>query len=187
MVLCFYDFPCSPHQELLWGGMMPLALLAALPPYPCVEQDTKNHEHHSNYRTKAMSARRCFYLHGRGDVWVQLPPCFQGHCHHGGSWPNMELLRSLLQPIGKMTARNICRSLHLPCSHCWTAISIEKQIRVRTLPGMLPITGVSSGEGCFLFGLFQIGKLYEVQLRQTDQDCRDCLFPVLAGSWMMHE
>lgn len=107
---------------------------------------------------------------------------FQGLCHRGESRPNAEPLRSLLQPSGKVTAHNIFRSLHLPCSHCWTAISLEKQIRVRTLPGMLPITGVSSGEGCFLFGLFQIGKLYEVQLRQTDQDCRDCLFPVLAGS-----
>lgn len=55
---------------------MPLALLAALPPSPCAEQGTKNHEHHSNYRTQATSARRCFYLQGRGDVWVQLPPCF---------------------------------------------------------------------------------------------------------------
>lgn len=185
MIPWFCNFLSSPRNV---GGRRCLWLSwQQCPPALVVSNKTPKSTNTTVTRTKAFSARRCFYLHDRGDVRVQLPPHFQGLCPCGGSWPNMETLRSLMQPSGKMTAHDIYRSLHLPCSHCWTKISIEKQIGVRTVPGMLPITGASSGEGCFLFGLFQIGKLYKVELRQSDQDCRDCLFPVLAGSWKMHE
>lgn len=181
MVLWFCDFPSSPHQEMLGGGDASGSPGSRAPLSLWCKQDTKKHNT-TVTRTKAISTRRCFYLQDRSDVRIQFPPRFWGLCHHGRSWPNTEPLRSLMQASGKMTAHDICRSLHLPCSHCWTKISIEKQIRVRTLPGMLPITGASSGERCFLFGPFQIGKLYKVHLRQSDRDCRDCLFPVLARS-----
>lgn len=124
-----------------------------------------------------------FYLQGRGDVWVQLPPCF---------------FPGTLPPWGKPTQRG---ASEVSAATQWKGDStqhfqipspalqslLDSNITRETDQGkdtarMLPITGVSSGEGCFLFGLFQIGKLYEVQLTQTDQDCRDCLFPVLAGS-----
>lgn len=69
----------------------------------------------------------------------------------------------------------------------YQCVVIENRWGWEHCPVYCQLQGVSSGEGCFLFGFFQIRKLHKVQLRQSYPDCRDCLFPVLAGSWMIHE
>lgn len=150
----------TPQQEGL-GGWNLWFSWQQCPSVPTVSNGTWKSPQHGSTRTKGSQ---------QGDAFTSRAEVMQP----GRKMTTHDVLR-VPSPALQSLEKNICVWLQKSRSgweHC---------------PGCCQPQAVSSGEGCFLFGLFQIRKLCKVQLRESYPDCRDCLFPVLAGLWMMHE
>lgn len=168
--------------------MTPLALLAAVPPCPCdVKCDTKKPAapgQRASWQGDAFFSRvevmlGCNLLQvSRGIPTMKAPTqCGTSKVFAVSQWKE----DGMWHCAGPFTCPAVTAGQEYQC------VVIENRWGWEHCPVYCQLQGVSSGEGCFLFGFFQIRKLHKVQLRQSYPDCRDCLFPVLAGSWMIHE